>query len=82
MIRATPARRSSSAVGSGDWWNEVSTTASSMRRPATRGDEPFEVGLASTGGGSASTQGRAQVSTSSTPGSSRAAAGLRARTAS
>ena len=72
-MRATPASRSTRAVGSGDWWNEVSTTASanrqSARRPTSRSRSP-----ARTGGGSASTQGLAQISTSVTPGSSRAAA--------
>ena len=71
-MRATPASRSTRAVGSGDWWNDVNTTASSNRRPARRATSRSR-SAAHTAGGSASTHGLAQVSTSATPGSSAAA---------
>ena len=73
VIRATPASRSSSAVGSGDWWNEVSTTASANRQSASAAHEPVDVARAHRGR-VGDHPGRAQTSTRSTPGSSRAAA--------
>src|SRR5436190_18711571 len=71
-----PARRSTSAVGSGDWWKEVKMTASLKRRAASRAVSPVSVS-GRTGGGSRSTHGARQAITSSTPGSSRAAAAPR-----
>src|SRR3954453_14672965 len=71
-IRGTPAVRSSSARGSGDWWNDVEITAASGRAAWTRSVRRAR-SAASTGGGSPRIHGQAQGQTSSTPGNSAAA---------
>src|SRR3954447_24966018 len=82
-MRPTPAVRSSRASGSGDWWNDVEITAASGPSARTRSVSRAR-SAASTGGGAPRIHGLAQVHTSSTPGSKRAAsaparAGRRAR---